>query len=129
MDFGGMAPDVERLLSAQEPGIAELARLVCDRILAVFPSAVITADAQNIGFGTDAGYKGLVFSVMPHRAHVTLGIARAAELPDPAAVLEGTGKRHRHVKIRAAEDLDRPELQELLHTAIARAGDRVPRRN
>src|SRR5262245_3804412 len=54
-----------------------------------------TVEADHIGFGTDAGYKGLYFTVAAHRAHVTLGIARGASLPDPAGLMEGTGKVHR----------------------------------
>jgi hypothetical protein len=115
-----MNQEVERLLAAQEPQIADLTRRVCEQILTIFPEAVVTADRQNIGFGTSAGYKGLVFVVAPHRAHVTLGIWRGVELPDPAGLLEGTGKVHRHVKIRDAGDLERPELRQLMAAATAR---------
>jgi hypothetical protein len=33
-------------------------------------------------------------------AHVNVGFFYGAELPDPARLLEGTGKRMRHVKLR-----------------------------
>ena len=33
--------------------------------------------------------------------------------------MEGSGKVHRHVKIRQASDLERPELRELMTTALA----------
>jgi hypothetical protein len=115
-----MNDDAERLLDAQEPPIADLARALCDRILSVFPGAVVTADRENIGFGTGTGYQGLVFTVIPHRAHVTLGVANAVGLPDPSGLLEGTGKRHRHVKIRSDADLDRPDLHSLLQAALNR---------
>lgn len=114
-----MTEDVERLLAAQEPSIAELARQLCDRVLAIFPDAVVTADSQNVGFGTGTGYKGIVFVVSPHRAHVNLGVARGVGLPDPAGLMEGTGKVHRHVKIRKAGDLERPELAQLMAAAMA----------
>ncbi|HCT79280.1 MAG TPA: hypothetical protein DGG94_14695 [Micromonosporaceae bacterium] len=107
------------MLASKDPAIAALARQVCDVILARFPDATVTADDQNIGFGTGTGYKGLVFTVAPARAHVTLGIAGGATLPDPAGLMEGGGKVHRHIKIRAASDLERPELAALMDAAIA----------
>lgn len=111
---------VEKVLSARDPGIADLGRRLCERILALFPDAVVTVDGNDIGFGTGTGYKGLVFTVAPARAHVTLGIAGGAGLPDPAGLMEGKGRVHRHVKIRTAEDLARPELAELMKTALDR---------
>ncbi|OLB76754.1 MAG: hypothetical protein AUI14_17655 [Actinobacteria bacterium 13_2_20CM_2_71_6] len=116
-----MNADIERLLAGSPPPIAELGRQVCDRILALYPDAVVTVDNENVGFGSTKGYKGLVFVVSPHRAHVTLGIARGVGLPDPAGLMEGAGKVHRHVKIRSIEDLDRPELGALMAEALARA--------
>ena len=45
----------------------------------VFPDAVTTVDDDNIGLGRGTGYKGLVFVVAPHRAHVTLGRLRRGQ--------------------------------------------------
>lgn len=115
-----MNDEVERLIAGQDPTVAWLARSLVERILAMFPDAVVTVGGGDIGFGTDAGYKGLVFTVSPHRAHLTLGIDHGADLPDPAGLLEGSGKVHRHVKIRTADDLDRPALHELMATRLRR---------
>jgi hypothetical protein len=73
------------------------------------------------GFGTGTGYQGLIFVVTPQRAHVTLGIARGADLPDPARLLEGRGTVHRHLKIRDVDDLERPELRQLMSAVVARS--------
>jgi hypothetical protein len=116
-----MNADVERLLDTHEPRIADLARRMCEQVLAVFPDAVVSTDDQNVGFGAGTGYKGLIFVVTPHRAHVTLGVARGADLPDPARLLEGRGKVHRHAKIRDVGDVERPELRELMTAAVARS--------
>jgi hypothetical protein len=45
--------------------------------------------------------------------------ARGAELPDPAGLLAGTGKRARHVKLRQMEDVEDPALRDLLDAALA----------
>ncbi|HXK01432.1 MAG TPA: DUF1801 domain-containing protein [Verrucomicrobiae bacterium] len=52
---------------------------------------------------------------------VNLGFWDALNLPDPEGLLEGTGKRSRHVKIRALADLERPALRALVEAAIALA--------
>jgi len=115
-----MQEDVERLLASREPRIAELARGLCALILELYPDAVVSVDGGDIGFGSGMGYKGLVFVVAPHRKHVNLGISGGAGLPDPAGLLEGTGRVHRHVKIRQASDLGWPELRELIAAALDR---------
>lgn len=114
-----LGDDVEAVLATQQQSIARLGRDLCRRILALFPNAVVTVDGTDIGFGFDTGYKGLVFTVAPARQHVTLGISHGVGLPDPAGLLEGTGKVHRHVKIRRPDDLQRPELHDLMATALA----------
>jgi hypothetical protein len=85
----------------------------------VYPAAVITVDGGDIGFDSGTGYKGLVFVVSPHSKHVNLGIWGGAHISDPSGLTEGSGRVHRHVKIRQASDLERPELRELMTTASA----------
>ena|SRR5215472_2157226 len=120
-----MNDDVERAVDSCPPAVRDLARRACSTVLAVFPDAVVTVENQNprfgttIGFGTTTGYRGLRFTVTPQRTHVTLGIAHGADLPDPGGLLEGTGKVHRHVKLRQLQDLDRPELRDLMAAAMA----------
>jgi hypothetical protein len=46
---------------------------------------------------------------------------RGTELPDPAGLLEGSGKLHRIVSVRSEADLDTPALQDLMSAAAARA--------
>ncbi len=51
--------------------------------------------------------------------HVNAGFYYGAALPDPAGLLEGTGKNLRHVKIRSVQDARRRELLALLDAAKA----------
>jgi hypothetical protein len=57
--------------------------------------------------------------------HVTFGFLRGTSLPDPAGLLEGTGKNLRHVKLRTAEDVSKPALKELVEAA-ARLNKKEP---
>jgi hypothetical protein len=53
------------------------------------------------------------------KAHVNVGFYFGAELPDPRGLLEGTGKRMRHVKLRPDRELDTSALQVLIAAAYA----------
>lgn len=54
-------------------------------------------------------------------AHVNLGLYLGALLDDPADLLEGTGKRMRHVKLRPDVDVDSVALQRLIEDAYTHA--------
>ena len=58
-------------------------------------------------------------------AHVNVGFFRGAEIPDPAHLLEGTGKFMRHVKLRPGSDVDATALTTLIETAHADMQRRV----
>jgi hypothetical protein len=51
------------------------------------------------------------------KAHVNVGFFQGAALPDPAGLLEGTGKRMRHVKVRFGQPVDEPALAALIQAA------------
>jgi len=51
------------------------------------------------------------------RQHVTLTFRHGAELRDPCAVLSGSGKIMRHVRIERREDFERAELRDLIREA------------
>ena len=50
-------------------------------------------------------------------AHVNVGFFHGAELPDPAGLLEGTGKAMRHVKLRPGAEVDEAGLLALIAAA------------
>lgn len=83
------------------------------------PRAVETWDGEHLGLGYSPGYKGLVFVLSPQRAWITLGIAHAVHLPDPAGLMAGKGKVHRHVKLRTAAEVRSPQLATLIRAAVA----------
>jgi hypothetical protein len=62
---------------------------------------------------------------MVGKNHVTFGFLRGTSLPDPAKLLEGTGKNLRHVKLRTTEDLRKPALKKLVQAA-ARLNKKEP---
>jgi len=50
-------------------------------------------------------------------AHVNIGFFFGAVLDDPAGLLEGTGKRMRHVKLRPGQSVNAAALNDLIAAA------------
>ena len=48
------------------------------------------------------------------KAHASVGFFHGSALVDPAGLLEGTGKRMRHVKLRPGDELNRTALDALI---------------
>ena len=57
--------------------------------------------------------------------HVNVGFFFGALLKDPARLLEGTGKRGRHVKLRPEREVDSAALARLVDTAYVDIGARL----
>ncbi len=66
-----------------------------------------TACAEDAAFGY----------VNAFRAHVNVGFFFGAELDDSARLLEGAGKRMRHVKLRRGQEANAAALSELIAAA------------
>ena len=60
--------------------------------------------------------------------HVNIGLFYGAELRDPADLLEGTGKRMRHVKVRPGYEPDSAALAVLIETAYSDIKARLSKR-
>jgi len=52
-------------------------------------------------------------------SHVNVGFSYGAELPDPAGLLEGGGKRMRHVKLTPGAAVNAPALTRLIDNAYS----------
>jgi hypothetical protein len=58
-------------------------------------------------------------------SHVNVGFFQGAALPDPAHLLQGTGKFMRHVKLRPETATNAPSLSRLIDTAYSEIKARV----
>ncbi|MDE3117278.1 MAG: DUF1801 domain-containing protein [Pseudomonadota bacterium] len=54
-----------------------------------------------------------------YKAHASVGFFHGASLPDPAHLLEGSGKRMRHVKLVPGKPIDDAALKALIAAAYA----------
>src|SRR6204780_133564 len=114
--------DVDAVLVLYAPGIRSLALAARDFVLETIPdiTEIVDVKARIIGFGYSVRYADQVCMLMPTKAGVNLGIAYAMELPDPKKLLQGTGKLHRHVKLKTRLDLEHVALRALLKAALSR---------
>lgn len=74
--------------------------------------------AATYGCGPRKMIDGYAY-ILPYRSWVNLGFYRGTSLTDPEKLLEGTGARMRHVKMRTVEDVERPGVRELIREACA----------
>jgi hypothetical protein len=51
--------------------------------------------------------------------HLNVGFFQGAALEDPAGLLEGTGKRMRHVKLKPGQEFDSAALRDLIQAAYS----------
>jgi hypothetical protein len=73
------------------------------------------------------GNDGVVFTLIPSRAGVKLGIYRGRELADPTGLLQGSGKVHATIPLTESS-FDDQAFNNLLDTAMSNAQLRITRR-
>jgi len=107
-------PSVQAWLDGQPEHLRAIARVWFDRMRAcgddvheVIHDGCPTACVEDAGFGY----------VNSFRAHVNVGFFRGSELPDPARLMEGTGKLGRHVKLKPGIPVDSKALAALITEA------------
>lgn len=59
------------------------------------------------------------------KAHINVGFFLGAELDDPAGLLQGNGRRMRHVKLKPDAFADSDALSALIHAAYADVKSRL----
>ena len=118
--------DLDDLLERHNPAVREVFHALRALVREVMPDAVEQLDLPDrvlaFGFVAPGGVRlrGLAVGLIPHAAHVNVQLADGALLPDASSIVEGTGKRIRHVKCRTLEDVSRPALRTLLTEQASR---------
>src|SRR5438309_1399145 len=80
-----------------------------------------------INYSLDDSPLGRVCYISPMGNYVMLGFLFGAQLDDQHQLLQGSGKRARHVKIRTLEEAQNPALKELVKAAWTHGVDPVPK--
>lgn len=109
------------LMAITEPAMRPIAERLREIVVDVDPDTVevvrLGDRAATYGVGPKKMSEGYAY-ILPYKNWVNLGFYKGAELPDPAGVMEGTGKKLRHVKVRSADDAGRPEFRALIEEAL-----------
>ena len=77
-------------------------------------------NALVIAFGTTDRASDVLFSIALYPRWVTLFFLDGAKLRDPKKILTGSGKIVRHIGLKSADDLDKPEVRELMRQALGK---------
>ena len=109
-------PAIDGWLGYLDPELGAIARAWFTRMRACGSDVTeLLHDGHPIACVEDAPFA----YVDAFRAHVNVGFFYGAELADPARLLEGTGRRMRHAKLRPGVDANAAALQSLIDAAYA----------
>jgi hypothetical protein len=98
-----------------------LRELLLDEMGPCYENIYDAYSAVAIGYGNSDRLRDGIFHIAVYSRHVNLGFNDGASLADPKGILQGAGKQIRHLTIKTAEDLDRPELRAYIRQAIKKA--------
>ena len=110
----------EEIVSRASPEVQDLARRAKALIQQVMPDVVEVPwpKQRSIGYGVGPKKMSEQFCYIGvFDKHINLGFYYGADLPDPEQLLDGTGRRLRHVKLTSREQLKNPGLRRLLEVA------------
>jgi hypothetical protein len=117
MSYSALAEVEEFILDIQSvnPEHANIIRLVSD----------LFTDKDD-GLLRGVKYGGLVFfkedvligGIFPYKKHVSIEFSNGSDFSDPLSVLEGAGKKRRHLKIYAPEDIDAKNAMYFIEQAV-----------
>ena len=111
-----MSKDFELLLNKYDDDIRELATAARTLIAKLIPKAdeKIYFGWRVARFSLDGTMAGQFIAIGPHKKHVNLYFMNGVELEDPKSLLNGDGKKMRHVSITEARQLKSAALKALI---------------
>lgn len=119
----GTFDDLLAITDEEMRPVADALRMM---VLEVHPDAVETVRLGDRAASYGVGPKKMSEAhsyVLPYTSWVNLGFYHGIAIDDPECLLEGTGARMRHVKVRSAEEADAPALRALVAAALVERRD------
>ena len=111
----------DELMTQSEPAMRPVATYLRRVVLDIHPQTVevirLGDRAATYGLGPKKMSEGYCY-ILPHAKWVNLGFFMGVSLPDPEGLLEGTGAKMRHIKIRSIETADKPAIRTLIGAAL-----------
>ena len=109
-------PTVDQWLEERAPELGAIARTWFQRMR---ESGRDVREVMHDGCPTACVDDAAFAYVGVYRAHANVGFFHGADLEDPTGLLEGAGKRMRHVKVKPGVDLNASALAALIRAAYA----------
>ena len=114
---------IDDLLEITEESLRPIVTALREIIVEVDPNTcevVRLGDrAATYGVGPRKMLDGYTY-ILPHKRWVNLGFYQGVDLADPERLLEGTGAKMRHVKVRSVDDAKRSAVRTLVRGALER---------
>ena len=113
-------PTWDENLASHTPMVQAAARALEAVIRAEVADVIVEYDPGNglLAFGTSMKMRDLLFALIPHAGWVNLQLAHGALLPNPDGLIEGTGKKIRHVKVGSAEMAQDSRIRAIIRAEI-----------
>ena len=107
-------------LASHTPDVQGAARALEAIIREELPDVVVQYDPGNglLAFGRSMKMRDLLFALIPHAGWVNLQLADGALLPNPEGLIEGTGKKIRHIKVRSAGFGGNPRVRSAIRAEL-----------
>lgn len=111
--------EVERFLEAYDPAVRKIALAARKLVLRLAPDAEekVHRPWKTIAYGHGRKF----CAISPHAKWVNLQFHAGAALDDPSALLAGTGKSMRHVRLESVADTRGRALTALVRAAASQA--------
>ena len=103
------------------PEVQDIARRLRELIIETYSEVVEVPwpHQKTVGYGVGPKKMSEHFCYLaPQKDRVNLGFFHGADLPDPNGILEGTGKKLRHVKVNDLGKAGQAEILELIRISV-----------
>ena len=124
------AKQVRSFIAKFDPAVATLIRSSRAAMRRRLPTALeLVYDNYNffvIGYSASERASDCVVSLAAGSNGVSLSFYHGATLPDPDAVLLGSGNQNRFVRLESAATLAEPAVERLISAALAQAATPMP---
>ena len=122
-----MPDSVEEFFAGYPPEVRAISRKLRAMLWDTMPQAaeLLHASQNHVGYSLSEAARETICYICPMKDYVRLGFMYGGYLPDPTQVLEGEGKRLRHVKVRTPQGADDAALARLVEEAWKEAEART----
>lgn len=116
--MGNEEQQIEKYLESFNSEIASLAQQLRDFLKKeTKPTTELVGDSTislNIGYGFTEKAWDCFCAIIVYSKHINVSFPSGTSLSDPKELLQGTGKKIRHIKIKKFDDIKSPDVQDLL---------------